>query len=75
MINVDIRGFGERLARIHAEPLAGYYCAVSSILEFDRHPATRNQHFLPCILTIPIGINPMRPIFAIVGTNRSGGGN
>ncbi len=75
MINIDIRSFGKRLARVHTEPFAGYYCAMSSIFEFNRHPAGSDQHFLPCVLTIMIGIYPMWPILAIVGADLNGGGS
>ena len=75
MINIDIRSFGERLTGVHTEPFTGNYRTLPGIFKFNRHPAGSDQHFLPCVLTIMIGIYPMWPILAIVGADLNGGGS
>lgn len=67
MIDVDIGSFCEFSASVRADPYAGLDSAPTRVFELNRYTAGCNEHFLSGVLAVPVCINPVRPVFALVG--------
>ena len=70
VVDVDIGRPCEFPAGIGADPQAAFHRAASGIFEFHGHFTGCDEQFMTCVLTVSVSINPVRPVFALVGDGR-----
>lgn len=66
MVDIDIGSPGECPAGIRTDPQSGFDCALPGILELNRRPAGCNEQLLASVAAVFIGIDPVRPILALI---------
>ncbi len=67
MVDIDIGSLGQCLSGIRADPQSGFDRALPGILELNGYPAGRDEQFLAGVAAVLIGIDPVRPVLALVG--------
>ena len=76
VVYVNVAGVAQVVSQMRRPPLAGLYPAFLVGLEGDRFQALRDQHFLPRVLAVSVGVNPVLPVAAVVvGDARRDGGD
>jgi hypothetical protein len=71
MVYVKLAGIGIDDSRIRIPPSAGENAAVPRINKENRRHRLLDQHLLSGVLAIAIGVDPMLPVVAVVGGDRS----
>lgn len=68
MVDIDIGSFGEFPAGVWTDPYTSLDSTPTCVFELNRYTAGCNEHFLSGVLAVPVRINPVRPVFALIGS-------